>query len=545
MRSIPPPFKRILVPLLLTFLAGCGSEDSILNSSSAGAGETESDGNNTIANLVLGDVQPLAFSEDNQAVLNFEGGQPNDQYLLIINSSTVSDQAVSVTMNSDSAALSSLTAETIDLSDRALEEASTAEEFHRLLRDAEKEMATLVQEGGFSNLQAAQYYPPSAPTLGSINYFNVLSSLSSLSQYSMVKAKLRYISSTVYVYVDLDTPSALTDADIKRLAYDYEAVAVPYERKVLGSESDVNKDGHITILMTPVINRMASTGGMVTGFFYPGDLVCTSGSGSNCQEIFYTFVPDPDGKFGNSLSVSFVVDQILPGVLAHEYEHMISFNQRVLVQKGSVEIASVEEWKAHLFEDLTGFPLENFSRVKICLNSLSKTSLVGSGSPGLAARGCGYLFLRYLYEQSADGEAFLRNLVTNKETGVANLEKSFAGTSEAFDEFPEFYNTWTAALSLTNTGLSTDSRFNYQAQKDHPQTGLPTGVCLICAPPDSRGTILTGPPVTPGIAFPLSLKLSPTTTQMIQVAKPSKQITLQGSGGAPLSGWILQKKTAP
>ncbi|MDO8644630.1 MAG: hypothetical protein Q7S00_06680, partial [bacterium] len=488
-----------------------------------------------------GEISSISFS-NNQAQVDLGEGNSDDTFMMIINSPFPSQQTVSISLNSLSGSLSSLTMEEgLEEEESLLVDEFSAEGFHARLRDLENEIK---DEAGSDDdtlssltLQASQ----ADKQLGDINYFKVLSSLSSLSQSAYVKAELRFKSDTLYVYADLNSPDALTDADIKRLASDFQDIAVPYERDDFGNESDLNGDGHITILMTPVINQMSTSGGIITGFFFPGDLVCSqnSSTASNCQEIFYTLVPDPDGEYGNRLSVSFVVDQILPGVLAHEYEHMISFNERVLERKGSPEVSWLEEGKAHFAEDLTGFSLENFSRVKICLDSINSISLTSAGSAGLAVRGCSYLLLRYLYEQSDDGDAFMNRLINTTERGTDNLEAAFAGSDPDFDDFNEFYSRWTIALALTDTGLTDDPRFTYQSMTTHPQTGLPSGICLICNAPDSRGTRLTGPKFTSLSGSNPTLTVKPTSAHFVQFTRPSSPLVLRGTTGSELSGYVV------
>lgn len=533
-------FQLLFSTTVLLALAACGSAEGDLSSLSEDGGSPFSD-SGSIADLELSNITAIPFDDNGEAIIQLEPGSPDDQFLLILNSPVASNQASSVAITQGASTTSSLQLAQVSVEEEAGD--SEADQFHISLRELESELARQVAKGdhdvsSFQALNAA-----SAPSLGDNKDFNVLNSLSSASSTTKVTAELRYISDDLYVYVDLNAPDALTDEAIERLASDFEDIALPREREVFGRESDLNADGHITILMTPVINKMASSGGIVTGFFFPGDLVCSysSGSSSNCQEIFYTLVPDPYGVQASPLSVSFVMDQILPGVLAHEYEHMVAFNQRVLLNHGSVESPWLEEAKAHFAEDLTGFSLENFSRVKICLSSLSKISLVSSGSPGLAVRGCGYLLLRYLYEQSADGDAFLGRLETSKLTGVKNIEESFQGSASDFDQFSEFFSRWTLALALSNTGLTTDARVIYQPLVDNAVTGNPSGMCLICSAPDSRGTVLAGPSTTFGSNLPVSLTVNPTSSQFITLARPaSDAFMIRGSRGTALSGWLIQ-----
>jgi hypothetical protein len=109
-----------------------------------------------------------------------------------------------------------------------------------------------------------------------------------------------------------------------------------------GSESDI--DGNEVIFpLTDAVNALSGScpgGSIILGFFYGGDLLPRSGSnpGSNEAEIFYGLVP----KTGGSCSApkDFVIQVIAPTFI-HEFQHMISYNQHVLVGGSSL---SEETW---------------------------------------------------------------------------------------------------------------------------------------------------------------------------------------------------------
>jgi hypothetical protein len=368
--------------------------------------------------------------------------------------------------------------------------------------------------------------------------------MNSLTTYKEVTGELRYASDDLYVYVDQENRDNISDADLQKLAFSFEGVALPRERALFGRESDINLDGHITILMTCTVNRMAASGGIVTGFFFPGDLYQRSAvnPASNAQEIFYTLVPDPDGKCGASVTADFAVNNILPGVLAHEYQHMNSFQQHVFKNKGSTEEPWLNECLAHFSEDLTGFGHENPSRVKLFLSQPSRTPVISAGSPTLPERGACYTFMRYLYEQSPDGDAFISGLYEGPLTGVANLEAAWNGTESDFDEFPEFVNRWSLALSLSETGATSDPRYNYEGRSVDPQTGNLTGLCVRCDAQDGRGTVLNGPVTTTVATYPATNILKGTATQFYRLATPADALTVSGAGESALTGALIRLK---
>ena len=330
--------------------------------------------------------------------------------------------------------------------------------------------------------------------LGGSEVFRVLASLSNVQNTVDVTGTVKCVGSQVVFYLDNSVgPDKISDAEIEDLCMTFDAEASD-EMALLGSASDVDGDGKLHVLMTKQINKLGALGGgVITGYFYAGDLYERSESNpaSNHREIIYTLVPDEAGEYGIQILNAFAMNNLLPAVLPHELQHAISYNQHVLVSGGQPEDNWLNEGISHLMEDVMGHNQENPSRYALYIASPSTYGIVTQSSPNLMERGGSYLFLRFLYEQAADGSAFLRNLVQSEQRGVENLEAAFAGPQD-MDEFPEFMRRWVAALAMTDRGISSDPRFTYLPRVQNASTGSWQGVCLSCAAEDGRGTILTG-----------------------------------------------------
>src|SRR5690606_28370633 len=163
---------------------------------------------------------------------------------------------------------------------------------------------------------------------------------------------------------------------------------------VFGEPSDVDGDGRIIILFTPVVNEMTprNSSGFIAGFFYGLDL--TTQANSNRSEIFYSLVPDPNGQFGDRRATSDVL-RVVPPVLAHEFQHMIHFNQRYLLRGVRTETLWLSEGLAHTAEDVVGavfrargrdaeadnFVLANLQRASRYLVDPGRTSLITDKPP--------------------------------------------------------------------------------------------------------------------------------------------------------------------
>lgn len=518
--------------------AGSGQESQI-DYASSGGGDY-----NDLSGMTLYNVSSLALDSD-QPTINVSSSSNGHKYLVAI---VPSGESASSTVQLLSGSASDLPAVTTQqsplklVSDPVNPEESEESQFHQFLMEI----------GDYLN-ESKAFEPATPPRLqgltkalnvGDTSSFRVLSSMNSLSRYETVQATLRVKTNGILIYVDNNASSLVDVADLETLVNDFEDVALPIERSLFGTESDINADGTMTILMTPVLNRMASSGGLVTGFFCPCDLYTQSASNpaSNQMEIFYAMVPDPSGTFGPSVSTDFTINNILPGVLAHEYQHMTSFQQHVFLHGGSTEVSWLNEALSHFAEDITGFGKENASRVRLALANPQSSPLTPSTSPGLAERGMGYLFMRYLYEQSDDGDVFLANLYNSSSTGTSNIEQAFAGTDPNFDDFNDFVKRWTLALALSETGVTSDPAYNYLPRTTHPETGNYMGVCLRCDAQDGRGTILSGPAMVTAASFPLATTVEASAIQYFLIENPAQNISLNIAQGSSLIGTIAELK---
>lgn len=504
-----PSTKKLLITLVvgagLIFTYACGS-DSSRGSGSAGGGSGSTDGvtiTNEVADpasMSAGDIIMLQFSSSDPAELDFSGVASTSKYYLAVGSLSYNYSSSTVSVSSSESAIRSR-----DVSEDILEEDwnswTVQDAFNQRLMDVGMMMALDPDAeiaGSSEGVGVKASVSPKA-VVGDTEEFRVLNSLSSMSSYRTVTGRIRCVEDNVVVYVDTEVestnPGDLDSDDINMLCEDFND-QVTLEREWFGMESDVDGDGKVHALATPQVNRLGSMGGgIITGFFLSSDLYTrtVSNSISNEREIVYTLVPDSAGVYGTTLPESFTVDNLLTAVLPHELQHAISYNMHVFEGEGSPESNWLNEGMSHLTEDLVGFGQENYSRADIFLDSPSSYMLVSSGSPGLGERGGAYLFMRFLYEQHPNPTEFLWGLFHNDASGVANLEAAYDGSSAGFDQFGEFFMRWMTAVTMTNRGLSADTRYVYDPRTWNSSTDRWQGICLVCDADDGRGTTMNGP----------------------------------------------------
>jgi hypothetical protein len=256
-----------------------------------------------------------------------------------------------------------------------------------------------------------------------------------------VGARARAVGAHVAIYVDTLAPkNGLDSAQINGLRQVFDTVLYPLDSTTFGAVSDLDSNGVVIALMTPVVNSlvtraMCNTSGFIAGFFFPPDLdLIAPPSQSNHGEIFYSIVADPSGTVSCAHS-SGIVDTITPGTFVHELQHMINFAQHVLIRGGAAsEEGWLDEGLSKYAEEAAGrhylslgdtgtFSLYAFNDVDDAYKYLSATSasplLIEFDQGTLAEVGASWLFARYLVDQF--GAALPGKLDQTTLVGSANV----------------------------------------------------------------------------------------------------------------------------
>jgi hypothetical protein len=307
--------------------------------------------------------------------------------------------------------------------------------------------------------------PP--PPLGSTRTFHVLSRLDGTA-FTTVTAKLRYAGTNILVYEDLSAPAPLTDSVMTGLGDLFDRTLYPIDVTTFASESDIDGNGRVIVLMTPQVNALTSAvqcsaGGYVPGYFYGIDLD-TRNRNSNRAEIFYAYAPDPHGERSCPHALSAVL-ALLPATFLHEFQHMISFNQHVLVRRSGVEAVWLNEGLSHVAEELgaqyyderfpapAGRSVGNVvlpdSAIPFVRGDLENAALYLANTPAhsvtafrstgtLEERGAAWLFLRWLGAQK--GAGVYGRLDQTGLRGGANVE------SAANEPFAALFGDFTLSL---------------------------------------------------------------------------------------------------
>jgi hypothetical protein len=194
------------------------------------------------------------------------------------------------------------------------------------------------------------------PTLGSTRTFRVLSNFNANS-FSTATAQLAYIGSNIYLYIDVSAPAnGFTPSQLQAFGQLFDQTLYDIDVNAFGQPSDVDGNGHIIMLMSPLVNAdtpasTCSTEGFVAGFFDSEDFNDAGDPNSNQGEVFYSIVPDPNG----TVSCSHTVDDVgsnIPATFLHELQHLVNFSQHVVVNHQTAESSWLDEGMSIVAEEL-------------------------------------------------------------------------------------------------------------------------------------------------------------------------------------------------
>lgn len=347
-----------------------------------------------------------------------------------------------------------------------------------MLRQSE---AQLLKQGGsftkkssaLAGLNALGNATPDAS--GTVNNFWVNAQFNGqLSGDVQVTATCLYVGSSAYIYVDNTTPASTTTytpANLAAMSATFDAIYAT-DRLTFGSEykPGIDGDDRVTILISPKVNSVVT--GLLGYFWGRDEFARTTGTGnvtdhSNQREMFYV-IDTPAGSITPlwaDASVGGPNSKQGYAVLAHEFQHMINFYHKAIVNN-VVEDTWINEGLSMYAMQACGYglPQGDATTAQHVNNYLAwpETFSLTNWTP--ANYGISYLYILYLVEQNGGvtvtgtptpaAQTMLRNMVANNQTGIAQIESvTGAGT------FGLVFKNWAMANLLD--GQVTDPLYNY------------------------------------------------------------------------------------
>jgi len=324
---------------------------------------------------------------------------------------------------------------------------SQRDHFEYLLRQKEQVLAQRVQMTG---------WVPAAPKIitrqqiGATRTF-AFEKFGGVTSNQTVTATLVATNSRAIAYLDNALPSSeknISTANIETMLNAFSNDTFNTITNTYGTPSDVDSDGKVIFLFTHLVDQV----GGVAGFYSSGSLFATDrGGDGNIADMMFI---SPTRELASYTSL-----------LAHEFQHLISFNQHVLIQNGDAEETWLNEGLSHVAEDLVNGHIDggNTDLVSDFMNAPEQYALTGDASLNSGIRGAAYLFVRGLMESF--GSDVPGRLVKTNKVNIANVEDISGQT------FDDVYRTFTSRLFLSGNNLNTDPKLNYSFRYfTEPQT---------------------------------------------------------------------------
>ena len=179
-------------------------------------------------------------------------------------------------------------------------------------------------------------------------------SLAACTSDTRITGRVRALGPHFAIVEDTVVAGEFTQSDLTELLNEIETIAWPVDSAYFGTPADIDGNGRVIALITPEVNRLGAA-----GFFTSSDLAdqtdCPSG---NAGEVLWLIAPDPTGQLGRDPTPVQLLRERLPGVIAHELQHLIHLERRIFEGGGdlaSADRAWLNEGLSHVAEEVSGF----------------------------------------------------------------------------------------------------------------------------------------------------------------------------------------------
>lgn len=250
---------------------------------------------------------------------------------------------------------------------------------------------------------------------------------------------------------------------LRQLADQFDAIIYPKMRQYFGNEPDIDGDPKIFILLDDIRDGSGS----FQGYFWGANQFPRSAQPmSNEKELIYidlfpNFVMNPNSTLRT---------------LAHEFVHMIIFNENYTVENG--QLIGMERWleeglttyAEHLFDGSFTSNLDAFIRNPDVILAEDRIERIWLGPNPYANYGASFLWIYYLVEKygGSNVAAFLKNIVRHPDGGMGAID----AVLKAHDTDAEtVFRNWAIANYLNKThrrdgGVLNDRKWGYNLDND-------------------------------------------------------------------------------
>lgn len=238
---------------------------------------------------------------------------------------------------------------------------------------------------------------------------------------------------------------------------------------IFGNHTDVDNNGKVIIMLLDINAGVISSGGYTAGYFYPNDLLRGRG---NDAEILYIDVI-------NNANLTPSGIENLKGLMAHEFQHLINFNNN-FVKKGSSSEIWINEALSESADILSRNGNMSTSRLSI-FNTYNDSIKLGNyfyvWDDTLVDYATASLFMYWLYVNG--GEDFIKDIASSTHSydyrGIINAaEKNSFLYGQNWEDIMVnwFKGNFDASTSYNNTitidGMNNKILNNFSSIKLYP-----------------------------------------------------------------------------
>ncbi len=430
--------------------------------------------------------------------------------------------------------------------------------FHDFLRSEERTHWAALGAPRMGVRPAVQLGPPD--TLGNVRNFRLCGDLN-CSTFPTVTATAKSVSGHLAIYVDNAAPAGgLTQSDLDSLATLFNARLYAIDTTAFGRESDIDNNNAVIVLMSNVVNKLVTRQechqeGFVAGFFFGADIdpLFKNDPRVNHGEVFYSIVADPDSTLSCPHSVQ-GLRRLVPVTFIHEFQHMISYNEHVLVNSSHPQDTWLDEGLSHFAEELGGrsfLPGDDstfslflrgnvFDAYHYLDSSATHFLAFSSGIGSLAERGAAWLFVRYIADQFAADTSFAAIAAFTRGINESGLHGGPAIASATGTSFVTVFSRWILANYVSDLpGFTAPPELRYRSWSFRTTYADLNAQCPFFTPPCPfpKAFPLT-PPVVAGKSLAVTGTLHAGSGTYVVAAQPPQgpgfALLFSGPGGAAL-----------
>jgi hypothetical protein len=260
-----------------------------------------------------------------------------------------------------------------------------------------------------------------------------------------ITAKLGYVGKYTKVWVN---GGQLSKKEAATLGKAFDNTIFPLDDRYFGAPSDVDRDGTINLLCFDIKDGSAERdGGYASGYFDPNDLY--KGTKSNHSELLYVDTyPSLGSSKHKKVSLAY-------STLVHEFQHLINYNQNVLVEKKDEMDTWIDEGLSLAAEQLlSGKPLDDR------IDYYNESSSIANGKSllywdnfgdNLANYSLSYLFMQYLYIQCGQPDDLFKRIITDSNSDYRAVQDVIHQYISPKMTFGRFMSNFRKALYLNQS----------------------------------------------------------------------------------------------